>query len=543
MSPFKKLPDYHLLLDKIPSMIGYWDTNLRNVFVNKAYAVWFGIAVENVRGAHILDVIGEERYRLNLHYIEGVLRGESQCFECVTPSPDGGKTRHSLIEYIPSMVDGAVCGFFVIVKVEDISSVHSSVQRYQRLYESMPDSVLLINKGGHVIGFNQKALVQYGYSDAEMMRLGILNFEAEEDQAWVVRYKRSFMESGRNHFLTRHRTKSGSIIEVEADVCLVNLPDGESVLQCVFRYITERKQTELSLQIAGMIYQCSDEAMMVTDADNLILDVNPAFTKISGFTLDEVRGKSPRIFKSGLHDAAYYQAMWSELIASGHWCGEMWDRKKNGELYVKLLRINTVLDKNGKTEKYVGLFSDITEKKKADELVQWQATVDTLTQLPNRRLFNDRLEQELKVANRNKSALTVLFIDLDRFKQINDTFGHAAGDTLLVEAAQRICSCVRTTDTVARIGGDEFVAVLPGVSERAYIERIAAGIIEMLAKPFTLDNQSGYISASIGIYSCIGDLSADQILKRADIAMYAAKRTGRNCYKFFEDGSGALPQD
>jgi PAS domain S-box-containing protein len=185
----------------------------------------------------------------------------------------------------------------------------------------------------------------------------------------------------------------------------------------------------------------------------LIVAINPAFSAITGFSFEEVKGKDPKIFKSGRHDQAFYQALWQALKSNGQWRGEIWDKNKNGDIHAKLLTINIIRNEDGSVHRYVALFSDITEKKQSEELIWKQANFDTLTGLPNRDMFHDRLEQEVLKSDRAELPLALLLIDLDQFKEVNDTLGHAVGDTLLQAAAGRLRACVRESDTVARLGG------------------------------------------------------------------------------------------
>jgi diguanylate cyclase (GGDEF)-like protein/PAS domain S-box-containing protein len=296
--------------------------------------------------------------------------------------------------------------------------------------------------------------------------------------------------------------------------------------------------SEKSMKLATAIYQSNAEAILVTDANNLIMDVNPAFTRLTGYTLDEVIGKNPKLMQSGRHDEKFYQQMWQGVINEGHWRGEIWDKRKNGELYAKLVNIIALRHKDGSVYSYVAQFSDITEKKQKDELIHWQANFDPLTNLPNRRLFHDRLRQTIKLAHRKTLTLALLFIDLDHFKEINDSQGHANGDALLMEAARRISSCVRETDTVARLGGDEFTVILSELGDTSQTKRIAEEIVKKLAMPFFFinDETGHHISASIGI-ALYPDDAADMnsLLKCADQAMYAAKGAGRNRYIYFSE--------
>jgi diguanylate cyclase (GGDEF)-like protein/PAS domain S-box-containing protein len=298
--------------------------------------------------------------------------------------------------------------------------------------------------------------------------------------------------------------------------------------------ITDRKRVEESLKLSDLVYQNSSEGMLVTDADNRIVAINPAFTAMTGYVADEVIGQTPAFLNSGRQDSAFYQAMWASINSTGHWRGEIWNRRKNGEAYAELLTINTIRNEDGSVHRRVALFSDITDKKDAEALILNQANYDQLTQLPNRRLFHDRLQQEIRKAQREGQPTALLYIDLDRFKEVNDTLGHEVGDLLLVEAAKRIRACVRDYDTVARLGGDEFTVILAELAEASDIGRIAQSIIDGLTKPFSIKGRESFVSASIGIALYPEDAtSAGDLLKNADQAMYRAKEDGRGRYQFF----------
>jgi len=298
--------------------------------------------------------------------------------------------------------------------------------------------------------------------------------------------------------------------------------------------ITERKNIEEELRLYSLVLRNSSEGMVVTDADNLIIAVNPAFSSMTGYSFEEVRGKNPKILQSGQHDRAFYEAMWNTITTTGQWQGEIWDKHKNGEIRAKWLTINTIRDENGDIHRYLALFSDITEKKKTEELIWRQANFDTLTGLPNRDMFRDRLGQEVKKSIRAELPLALLLVDLDQFKEVNDTLGHSVGDMLLKDAALRIKSCVRESDTVARLGGDEFTIVLSEISGSGSVDDVAQKIIGKLSEPFHLGNEIVHVSASIGITLYPNDaIDIDELIKNADQAMYVAKNKGRNRSSYF----------
>lgn len=289
-----------------------------------------------------------------------------------------------------------------------------------------------------------------------------------------------------------------------------------------------------SLRLASMVYENSSEGILVTDAENRIIAINPAFTRLTGYELEEIQNKDPSYFNSGRHGADFYQAMWAQIEQTGHWQGEIWDRHKNGEVHAKYLTINTIFNERGSVYRRVALFMDISDKKETEEFIWRQANFDPLTALPNRSMFHDRLTQEIIRANRSNTFFALLFIDLDLFKEVNDTLGHHMGDLLLQDAAKRILRCVRKTDIVARLGGDEFTVILSELTDTSSIEGLATKILDNLAAPYTLGDEVVYITGSIGITLYPADAAdADGLLKNADQAMYVAKNLGRNRIGYF----------
>jgi diguanylate cyclase (GGDEF)-like protein/PAS domain S-box-containing protein len=298
--------------------------------------------------------------------------------------------------------------------------------------------------------------------------------------------------------------------------------------------ITTRRQQEDELKLANLVYQHSSEAMMLTDHENKIIAINPAFTEITGYSEHELIGRDPNILSSGKQSRKFYKDLWDELKLTGSWSGEIRNTRKNGSELVEWLSISTIYDERGEVYRRVGLFSDITEQKRNAEIILKQANYDSLTQLPNRSMFNDRLEQEIKKSQRSNLPLALIFLDLDHFKEVNDTQGHESGDLLLIEAANRLKSCVRESDTVARLGGDEFTIILPALTEPHDVEIICEKILKSLVQPFDIKDKRLYISASLGvtIYPDDGTTILD-LLKNADQAMYLSKQSGRNRFRYF----------
>lgn len=298
--------------------------------------------------------------------------------------------------------------------------------------------------------------------------------------------------------------------------------------------ISERKQAEIELRIAAVAFE-AQEAIVITDSDNVILRVNRAFSESTGYSAEEAVGNKINLLRSGRHDAAFYDAMWETIRRTGSWQGEIWDRRKNGEIYPKWLTITAIADAAGSVTHYVGIQTDISERKAEEEQMRNLAYYDALTQLPNRRLLCERIEHGIRRAVRENRQMAVLILDLDRFKPVNDQYGHLAGDELLQQVAARLTARLREVDTVARLGGDEFTVLLESISEAGDAGSLAEAIVEALRRPFQVcGNIEVAIGASVGIalYPQHGG-SYEVLMEKADAALYQAKTAGRGCYAYF----------
>jgi diguanylate cyclase (GGDEF)-like protein/PAS domain S-box-containing protein len=339
--------------------------------------------------------------------------------------------------------------------------------------------------------------------------------------------------SGQAAWDTEYRFRAGSQdrwYRLSGHAC----SDGEARAILVQRDITTEKEQHQRLMLSMLLYENSSEAMMISDANNNIIAVNPAFTRLTGYAASEVQGRNPRLLSSGRQDGVFYRKMWEQLQQWGVWQGEIWNRRADGREYAEWLTIRVLRDSNGAIERYLAMFSDITEKKQSNELIWHQANFDALTGLPNRQLFLDRLALEVKKASRTGSGLALLMIDLDHFKDINDALGHSYGDQLLTAVSHRISASVRESDTVARLGGDEFTVILTDLSQRDVIDRVAQAILSTLSQPFDLNHETIFLSASIGISTCPSDASeGEALLQHADQAMYTAKSEGRGHFRYY----------
>ena len=295
-----------------------------------------------------------------------------------------------------------------------------------------------------------------------------------------------------------------------------------------------------SERIASDVFEHALEAILVAGRDGRIIKVNPAFTSTTGYTAEEAIGRNPSMLRSGRQDAAFYRRFWHALNTRGQWQGEIWNRRKNGEIYPEWLNIIAVLDEQGLVEHYVAIFSDITERKRQEALITYQAHHDALTGLPNRTLFQDRVDQALAIARRHdRQDAAIMFLDLDRFKQVNDSFGHDVGDLVLREVARRLRAAVRESDTVARLGGDEFIVLLPELAGADGAAAVADKILEATREPCRIAGHELFITTSIGIALYPRDgADVDALMRAADAAMYQVKAGGRAGYSMY-DGRGA----
>lgn len=311
----------------------------------------------------------------------------------------------------------------------------------------------------------------------------------------------------------------------------------EALLMGTTQDVTESWKLKREMELASQIIEKSIESIIVTDETMRITQVNQSFTKITGFEKEEVLGREPSILKSGWHDQDFYRQFWSSIEANGYWCGEMWDRKKSGELYAGWLSVFVIRDGFGAVQNYVGMFTDITQIKKDQEKIVNLAYYDPLTKLPNRILFHDRLRKSMEFSARHHNRTILLFIDMDNFKIINDTLGHRIGDMFLVEIGERIKTCLRESDSVARLGGDEFTVIIPNTSDTQDGGLVAERILEAFKIPCSLNGHEVHCSASIGIavYDSKENSDIEELLKQADTAMYHAKQEGKNRFRYYED--------
>ncbi|MBA4383069.1 MAG: hypothetical protein C0406_10930, partial [Sideroxydans sp.] len=411
------------------------------------------------------------------------------------------------------------------------------------IIENQPGLIWLKDREGKYLAVSQKFAHAFGAKSPEMM-LGKtdLDFSPKEMAEQYRADDAKVMNSGKSLSVEEVVNVNGQQVWHETYKTPAFNAEGEVIgTTGMARDITTRRKAEEQLREAAAVMQNTHEGVMITDAASALLAVNPAFTRMTGYSEEEVLGKNPRLLNSGRQDKAFYQALWKDLMAHGFWQGELWNRRKNGEVYPQLLTISTIRDDNGQPIRYLGVFADITQLKENQAKLEFMAHHDPLTKLPNRSLAESRLERELEQAHRHDQQLSVLFIDLDRFKQVNDSFGHLVGDELLVSVAGRLNERLREGDTLGRLGGDEFILIASPLQEKQDAAIIARDFINALSEPFQLSNGvEVFIGGSIGIslFPDDGKTVAD-LTKNADAAMYLAKENGRNQFSFYTSALNA----
>ncbi len=426
--------------------------------------------------------------------------------------------------------------------VEDISERKRMEQQlvesellFRTIFTEAPSAVEIIDLDTlRFVEANPAACKMLGYTYEEYLRLHLWDTQADFDQDALRKAVRRIETLGASSFENRHRCNNGDILDVEVTVRILDLP-GKRLMVGVWRDITANKRAEENLRITASVFDKTQDAVVITNADNIITDVNPAFSRITGYERDEVIGRNPKLLSSGRQSKDFYDAMWAELKANKAWRGEIWNRRKSGEIYAELLAISAICDTDGRVQRHVGVFSDITYFKDHEAELSHIANYDSLTGVPNRRLLADRLRQAIAHAQRNHKLLAICYLDLDGFKDVNDRYGHEAGDKLLMDISRRLQEMLRAGDTLARLGGDEFVVLFNDLAREQECYQVLDRILNIVSSPVDVGTGHVTVSASIGVtFYPSEDVDGDTLLRHADQAMYTAKQTGKNRYHLYD---------
>ncbi|WP_097460924.1 putative bifunctional diguanylate cyclase/phosphodiesterase [Mangrovitalea sediminis] len=428
----------------------------------------------------------------------------------------------------------AILAWFRAVVLIHVHATRESEAQLRTVLDNTMALAYLKDRDGHYLFVNRRMAEMIGQPADELTGKSDRDVFSPEFAETYRQNDLSVLNSGQpQEFEEVVPSEDGDRIFISVKFPLQQSGDGQAVCG-ISTDITERKQIEAELRQAAVVFESTNEGIIVTDADMRIIAVNKAYTTITGYSADEVMGKAPRFQKSGIHDEAFYRRLWDDLKSAGQWQGEIWDRHKSGEVIPLWENISVVHASDGRVSNYVAVLSDISAIKQAEARLNYLAHHDSLTGLPNRLLFYANLDQVLIEAERHPARVAVMLLDLDRFKLVNDTLGHPAGDRLLQIVSERLRACVRAEDTVARLGGDEFAVILRDVAHTEDVIRIAEKIISAVDKPVLIDHQTVNVGVSIGISLFPDDAdSSDALTMTADSAMYRAKERGRRTFEFY----------
>ncbi len=558
--------EHPLLAEFLKDIVARYDSQFRHIYISKA--------VESVTGRPVSDFLGKTTQDLGLPtelvtqwngQLTGVFRsGLSSESHFAYPGPSG--LRHFIVRCAPEFgAEGRVASVVALshdvtemtVMREKLRNLESHAIRgdlhkpptgsamssdiaaeyYRAIVESSDDAIISKTLQGLVTSWNPAAKAIFGYSSDEMLGkslLALLPPEKSDEERFIL----DRIQAGEivDHFETTRIHKDGRRVHVSVTTSPIFDHSGKIIgASKIARDITAQKIAERQLKLTASVFTSTTEGILIADSKGLIVDINKAFSRITGYSKAEVIGQDAWMFRSSSQGPEVFRLIKTALTLRGEWRGEIWSRRKDGQSYSVILTISSVRDTHGDVQNYVTLFSDITPLKLQQEKLEHSAQFDPLTDLPNRFLLSDRLHQAMVMCQRQNQSLAVLYLDLDGFKYINDHYGHAAGDALLVSVASRMKMALREVDTLARIGGDEFVAVLTNIEGTQDCIQLVERVLCACAEPVHIQGQELKITASIGvtIYPQ-DDAEADQLMRHADQAMFEAKQNGKNRIYLFD---------
>ncbi|MBT8764456.1 EAL domain-containing protein [Desulfohalobiaceae bacterium Ax17] len=529
------------ILDISPLPIFVKDKEGYLLLVNRAYARVFGRQPEELIGQNNYDLIEESQIRALVQKNDTlVLRENKEIVEEISIKDSEGNLRYFQTIKKPLRIKDGTFILSIAQDITELKKAHLALEKSEKklrvILDSVYDAIFIHDAEGKILDVNARMLEMFGVDRKEALKLNIAKDYSAPGTS-EEKLKRMWQEviKGKKMFFEWQAKRPGDEVVFPVEIFLrkINISDQNCILATV-RDISERKKSEDQLRLAAKVFESKSEGIVITDAEGTILHVNEAFCQITGYSRDEVIGKNPRIMKSDRHDEEFYKQMWQDILTKGFWQGEVWDRRKDGEIYPKWLSISAVKDDQGNLTHFVAIFSDLTAIKQTEEKLELLAHYDFLTGLPNRLLFNDRLRQTILRARRNQSRFGLIYLDLDGFKLINDSLGHIIGDQMLKVVGQRLKKIIRETDTIARLGGDEFGLIITDIEEPSILASIAQKIKETISEPFRIRGYELFITVSIGI-TIYPDDGRDEVtlMQNADSAMYQAKSEGKNNYNFF----------
>ncbi len=531
---------------------GYFaiDAQRRVIEVNDTLCDLFGIPRAEWIGKTPLDFVTEESRAELIAQMQRIETTDRRRYQLVARRKDGSTFPILLNNSTHRNEKGEVTGAFGFVTdltpiVEAQRAVAESERDLRGILDDLQDTYYRTDSSGIITRASRSVEQLLGYTAEEMLgrKLADSYFSQADRETFLAR-----MQANGGHIVggeSRLRHRDGHEVWVRTTAHFIRDAAGNVVgVEGTTRDNTRQRRAEEELRLAAAVFESSGEAIMITDAEGRIISVNQAFSRVTGYVAADVTGRNASLLASGRHSREFFSEMWRSVLETGYWNGEIWNRRRNGEIFPEWLSVSSVRDADGRITHLVGTFSDISERKAAEAKIAFLAHHDPLTGLPNRLLLKDRMQQAMVHAERSGNKVALLFVDLDRFKAVNDSFGHPAGDALLRDAAQRLLACVRDSDTISRHGGDEFLVVLTDLQNSEVPAQIAGKIMAALCEPFHIEADEATISASVGIAVYPEDGTGfDELLKKADTAMYHAKESGRNAFRFYTGRMNADAQE
>jgi len=499
----------------------------------------FGYSESEMLGQSLLRLFPNDRINEEALILEKIMNGERVThFETMRIRKNGSPIKVSVTISPIHDGQGRIVGASKIARdITAQSHLETTAEQFHALVTSSDDAIISKTLEGKVTSWNAAAQAMFGYSAEEMLGEPMLKLFPEDRQDEELFILEKILAGEKiDHFDTVRLHKDGSPIHVSVTISPIRDKQGTIIgASKIARDITLRKITEANFKLTSSVFTHTSEGIAITDSHGVIVEVNQALTCITGYSREELIGRTSSVFRSSRQGPDVEKKILANLLQSGHARSEIWSRRKDGESYTGLLTISAVTDESGKTHKYIALFTDITSLRKQQEKLEHITNFDILTDLPNRLLLSDRLRQAMRTSKRNGKNLAVLYLDLDGFKLVNDQHGHEVGDALLIALSQRMLSILREVDTLARMGGDEFVAVLVDIHGREELDSLAAKILKACSDPVVIGNHVIQVSASIGVTLFPeDDVDEDQLIRHADFAMYEAKQSGKNRFHVFD---------
>jgi diguanylate cyclase (GGDEF)-like protein/PAS domain S-box-containing protein len=535
------------LIDFVPDLIFYKDCEGMYLGCNKAFEEFNGINRSEIIGQSDFDLFAVEKAQFCLETDkQTVITGKPHAHEEWGTYPDGHECLFDTLKAPFFAIDGQVLGLIgisrdITARKQYEEALQQSEHMLRLVIDNIPQFIFWQDNYAVYLGCNQNYARIVGLEQVEDIvgkTDADLKLYQQEGHAFFATLNRCIVADGQSIYRQVESVQLENNTSLWLEINKVPLHDRQNqvigVLGC-FEDITERKIVEDKLRQSIKVFENSAEAICITDANTKFIGVNKAFTKITGYTAKEVIGKSPKILKSGKHNRDFYETMWEAILQSGHWEGEIWNRRQNGEIFPEWLHISVIRDERNQITNYLGIFSDLTLRKQTEQRLAYLVHYDDLTGLPNRTLFYELANRALYYAQQHNELVAIMFLDLDGFKYVNDTWGHLTGDLLLRKVANRLTECLRKTDTIARLGGDDFAVVLENLNNIKEVEDFAQNILQAMSlSAFKLNGQETFITMSIGISLYPNDgKEVDTLLKNADMAMYRAKENGKNNYQFY----------